>query len=747
MSTVAELIVRIGADISSLSSGFTAVSKELDRMAAGFKKTAANFEKIGIAMAAAGGAIAAGLGSAVKTAADFEEQISGVGSQVGQSGAELDKFRQLAMDMGSSTKFSAMDAAKGISELIKAGVDVSDVMGGGLAGALALAAAGDIEVAEAADVASKALNIFKLKGDQTAHVADLLAAAANKSATDVHQMGQSFSQGAGQAAGLGVSIEETTGTLALFAQNALVGSDGGTAFKTMLSHLNPSSKEAAAAIKEMRLEFFDLDGNFKGVAAAAEELHTKLAGMTQQQRESTLMTIFGSDAIRAARVLYNEGAAGVNEWTAKVNDAGYAAQTAALRQDNLKGSLELLGGAFETAQIAIGTALTPAIRAIADALAVLVNQFNALPTSMQESIASTAAVAAGVLLLGAAVAMLIAYWPAVLGGLSAIAGAFAAITSPIGMLIVGFGALVAAFGYWIATNQQAYATFSAVWTSITNFFQQAIDLIGTIWDTFFSDYGARWASWGGDLVADAKAFLLAIAHAFEWGLNLASDTMALVSAVLRGDWKTALDALAAMSVDFQMLTGTTFEELKNSVGAIWQDFKDMLVLIWEGAMTALGVAFNLLWQDLKNTASGIADTIVSAFKGAINMVINAINALIGVWNSLQFNVPLIDMGPLGQWGGYSVGVPTIAPIPALADGGVISSAGAALVGERGPELLNLPRGASVTPLPAMAGGGGGATYNTYITVQGSVVGEAEIWRIARKGGIAHRRSNLAGDLS
>ncbi len=330
-----------------------------------------------------GGGLVAALGAATFAATGFDKAMSGVRAVADATGGEMGQLREAALAAGKATVFSASQAAQAEAELAKAGIDVADILSGGLRGALDLAAAGQIDLAEAATIAAQALNIFKLEGRETSHVADVLAAAANKSAADVSQLGQALRQGGLGASQAGLSLEETAGALALFADNALIGSDAGTSLKTFLARLVPSSNEAAGAMKDLGIEFFDANGNMKSLAAISDVLKEKLGGLTQQQRSLALTTIFGSDATRAATILYGAGAQGVREYTAAVNDQGAAGRNAAIQLDNLAGDLEQLKGSIETALIGAGSGGTTALRGLAQAANDAVGGFIELPSIIQ----------------------------------------------------------------------------------------------------------------------------------------------------------------------------------------------------------------------------------------------------------------------------------------------------------------------------------------------------------------------------
>lgn len=336
---------------------------------------------LGTAAGVTGIAIAGIGAAAVKTSTDFNAAMSGVGAVANASAGELESLRDAALKAGADTVFSASEAATAQAELVKAGVSVSDTLGGALTGSLSLAAAGQLELADAATISAQAMNIFELSGADVGHIADVLAAGANKSAADVGQLGDALRQGGLVAKQTGLSMEETVGVLSLFADNALIGSDAGTSLKTMLQRLVPQSDEAAEAMKEMGLQFFDAQGAFVGIDEVAAQLQTSLAGLSDEQRQNALTTLFGSDAVRGASILMEGGKAAVDEYTAAVNDMGAAQRMAAAQTDNLKGDIEAFSGAVETSLINIGDLSDSALREITQAGTGLVNVFNEFATT------------------------------------------------------------------------------------------------------------------------------------------------------------------------------------------------------------------------------------------------------------------------------------------------------------------------------------------------------------------------------
>jgi TP901 family phage tail tape measure protein len=345
------VVVKLIANVSDYRRNLSAAADDTAKFTA---KNKQNMEQVGKAGLALGTGLAVGVGLALKKFADFDQAMSNIQAATHESAQGMNTLREAALEAGARTAFSAVEAADAIEQLAKAGVATADILNGGLNGALDLAAAGGLAVGDAAEIAATAMTQFKLEGSQIPHVADLLAAAAGKAQGDVSDMGQALKQAGLVASQTGLSIEETTAGLASFAAAGLLGSDAGTSFKAMLQRLTPQSAEAEGKMRELGISAYDAQGNFIGLEAFAGNLQDSLAGLTVEQRNSAMATIFGSDAVRAASVLYSQGAEGIAEWTGKVNDAGYAQETAAIKLDNLKGDIEAFLGSLETALIRTG---------------------------------------------------------------------------------------------------------------------------------------------------------------------------------------------------------------------------------------------------------------------------------------------------------------------------------------------------------------------------------------------------------
>lgn len=347
------------------------------------RRAAEQFDAVGAAgrrLALMGAVVGGGFAVAAKATADFDKEMSAVAAGTQASGDALGRLRAAALDLNNANLgFGPREAAQAITELGKAGVATADITNGALRGALSLAAAGTLDVGEAAETAASAMTQFNLQGKDVPHIADLLANGANKAQGSVHDLGMALSQAGLVASGVGASIDETVGALAAFASAGLIGSDAGTSFKTMLQRLTPQSKEAAGEMERLGINAYDSSGKFIGLSKYAENLKMSLSGMSDESRNAALGVMFGSDAIRAANILYKEGASGINEWTEKVREQGGAARTAATLTNNLAGDMAKLRASIEVNLIQGGTGANESLRGMVQAMTGFVNAVGSVP--------------------------------------------------------------------------------------------------------------------------------------------------------------------------------------------------------------------------------------------------------------------------------------------------------------------------------------------------------------------------------
>lgn len=387
------IVIRLMADTASYEAAMTRAGSTARTVASGMENTGRKSALIASGMTAAGLAVAAFGVAAVKMAADFDQQMSTVQANTGATSAQMDQLRAAAIEAGASTVYSASDSADAINDLGKAGMSVTDILTGGLSGALNLAASDGMAVGDAAEYMANALSMFHLKGSQASQVADTLAAGAGKAVGNVSDFGEALNNCGAQANSFGMNVQETTGVLALFAQNGTIGAEAGTQLNSMLMKLAAPSVEASNTMKELGISAYDAQRHFVGMANFAGQLQKAEKNLTDEQRNQANATIFGSYAIKAANYLYEAGESGVNKWTKAVSESGYAAEQAAAKNNNLKGDLENLSGSMESLMISVGEGAQGPLRKMVQGLDTLVDAFAGLPSGAQQTLVVMASLA------------------------------------------------------------------------------------------------------------------------------------------------------------------------------------------------------------------------------------------------------------------------------------------------------------------------------------------------------------------
>lgn len=469
--------------IDSETPGLTKTNAELARTKGNAKVAGDGFRKLSTGMIVAGAGIAAGIGLAVKSAASFEQRLSGIKAVTGATTQQMEQVRAKALQLGKDTKFSAGEAAQAIEELSKAGVSLPDILNGAADATVNLAAAGEVSLPRAAEIAANAMNVFSLKAQDMPKVADLIAGAANASAIDVEQFAQSLAQSGAAAALVGVSFDDLAVSIAEMGNAGIKGSDAGTSLKTFLQNLQPDTVKQTKLFKQLGLitedganKFFDASGKIKSMAEVAQVLQDSLAGMTQQQKQAALQTLFGSDAIRAAAIISKGGAKGFND-LAKAMGKVTAADVAKTRMDNLSGSIEQLKGSLETAAITIGSIVIPAVRGLVDGLNGLLGAFLELSPGAQSAVLNIAGAVAAFLLVGGTALKLIT----ILRDLKiALATTWATALGPIALIIAAILAVAAAVFILYQRFQPVRTVIDAVGNALKTAFLAMVPIFNTI---------------------------------------------------------------------------------------------------------------------------------------------------------------------------------------------------------------------------------------------------------------------------
>lgn len=288
-----------------------------------------------------------GMARALKATGDFEQGLRVLEATSGATAGQMEKIRRQAEDLGASTVFSSRQVVDAQNMLIRNGLQVDQVLGGAAAASVNLAAATGADLSDAADIATSAMQNFRIAAGESDRIANQVAGTLIASKFDVNDYALAIGQAGGVVGGAGVSLEDFNAVLAGTSTAFSSGSDAGTSFKTFIGRLVPQSKEAKVAMRELGLEFFNADGSMKSMGEVAEELQESLGNLTDESRQRALNLIFGQDASRTALKMMEMGAKGVQKYREEIGKA-VAADQAAARMGGFNGAVEELSGAWET---------------------------------------------------------------------------------------------------------------------------------------------------------------------------------------------------------------------------------------------------------------------------------------------------------------------------------------------------------------------------------------------------------------
>jgi TP901 family phage tail tape measure protein len=312
--------------------------------------------------------VATGIGIAIKQMASFSQEMSTVKAITGSLGQEFDALRTKAKDLGTNTRFSATQAAEGMTFLARAGFSANEVLES-IEPTLKLAQAGALDLGRAADIASNILTGFRIDTEDAAHVMDVLALAANSANTNVEQLGEAMKYVAPVGAGLGVSLEETTAAVQALGDAGIQASMAGTSLRMVMRLLESPTEKQKAVFRELGLEAKDLQISQVGLTGALQKLSD--AGIQTGQS----LQAFGR-AGTAFDVLVN-AVPKVRDFTKANIEADNTANNIAKTMDeNLNGALLAVKSAWEGLVLAFGdlgaeSGLTKFFFGLADALRAL----------------------------------------------------------------------------------------------------------------------------------------------------------------------------------------------------------------------------------------------------------------------------------------------------------------------------------------------------------------------------------------
>ena len=609
-----------------------------------------------------------GVGAASTVMANnFNDAMSQAAGALDKPMSEMEDLRQLAIQTGQDTVFSATDAGNAITELAKGGLTEADIKAGALKTTMDLAASSGMDLGEAANVVVQAMGAFGLSANESAEAANALAGAAAASSTDVEPLTQALAQCSAGAKNAGWSIQETTAVLARFADAGIEGSDAGTSLKTMLQRLAAPTDSAATMIEQLGIQTRDSNGDLLGASEIAEELQNKLGGLDSASRDAALSTIFGSDAMRAATVMMDSGTEGIQKYINAANDQEAAQRLANSQMSDGSRAIEELKGSLETAAIQIGDTLAPIVQKVAELITALVNKFSALPEGVQQVIVVVGILVAALGPLLMVIGQISLGISAVAGTLSKLSGIGGVVTNLIGGIktavtgllgIITAHPVIAAITAIIVTLVALYNKFEwfrdgvngilkaikdgffAAWDGIVEFFTETIPNAWNEMVSFFQGIPAWWSGIWDSVQAKFESVWTSIMEIpiIKELISIIKDSFERLKEDLGGIW-TGIKMLAENTWEFiknatlapvllliDLVTGD-FEKLKSDLENILNNIKNAVANIWD----SIKEITSNIWNEIKNVVSTLVslvkETAISGFEALRDGIKNAIREL------------------------------------------------------------------------------------------------------------------------
>ena len=678
-------IVETEQELKRLQEQAATTSVTLEKIAAAGDK----FEKAGDSITNAGkqisvaSAAVTGLGvAAVKTAADFDSAMANVAAISGATGDDLQALRDKAREMGEKTKFSASEAADAMSYMAMAGWKTGDMLSG-IEGIMHLAAASGEDLATTSDIVTDALTAFGLTAEDSAHFADILAAASSNANTNVSMMGETFKYCAPVAGALGYSAEDVAEAIGLMGNAGIKSTQAGTALRTMMTKLQGELKLSGEALGEVTIQTANADGSMRELSDILADCRTAFSKMSESEAAAAAETLVGKNAMSGFLALMNSAPGDIDKLRNAIENCdGSAEDMAAIMQDNLNGQLTILKSQLEELAISFGEMLMPVIRKVVTAVQGFVDKLNNMDEAQRKTIITIGLVIAALgpflVILGTVISTvgksMKAYASATKGikklmvavksgtGIFGKLGtALGGISAPVLAIVAVIAVLVAAFTHLWKTNDGFRENIIATWTQIketvNNFCQGIVDRLNSLGFEFSSITEVLKAVWDG--------FCNLLGPVFEGAFRFISDTLSTVLdvilntvdffiAVFSGDWEGAWEAVKNIFSSiwnglvswFTNILETIKGVLDVALGwigssweQVWSGVKNFFTHIWNGIKAFISSTINSISTTISNVITGIKTTVsnvFSAIKTTISNIFNGIkDTATSVWNAIK----------------------------------------------------------------------------------------------------------------
>lgn len=605
MASPAKLTLKIGGELTQeftqsirkaqkqLSTFSQNVKRSINDAATGASKGFKNVIRNDAFQAAAVGA--AGLGtaltSAVRTAANFESAMLRVKAIGGANDEQFAALNASAKKLGRTTQFSASQAAGAMEFLAMSGFETNEIITA-TPGLLNLAAVGNMELAQSADIASNVLQAMGLGVEQTGSLVDVLAKTASSANVDVSMLGESFKYVAPVAKQAGASLQDMAAAMGVLGNNGIRGSEAGTGLRSVLLRLAAPPKEAAKALANLSVSTRDSQGNMRPFASILTDVNTRMQqlNMGSAERLAIQNALFGKTAVASGAILQEAAANG--ELAKMVNTVtesqGAAAEMAGTMQSGLGGAMKRLQSAAEGLSLAFGGPLLGPIAAVAEGLVNVLSPVAGLLEACPVLSLALGAVSAAFIGFVVVLPILGAIKGAMLAlGITA-GGMWTAITGPVGLTIAAIVGVIAIF-------QLLY--------NKVDWFRAGVDAILTRLKMDFELFAVGIVSAWNAAMGAVMPLLEAFGQTFSGIMQTISGLIQFVTSVFTGNWEGAAEGFKTTFSGLQ----TWFGGFINSINALFLGIPGKLVDVGGAIIETIKEGFLSKFQGLK-------DAVLNGFK-------------------------------------------------------------------------------------------------------------------------------------
>ena len=616
----------------------------------GFEKVAGTVVKIGTAI---GGALSAAGGYAIKVGSDFEAGMSNVAAISGATGEDLERLSDLAKEMGATTKFSATEAAEGYQYMAMAGWKTEDMLNG-LPGIMNLAAASGEDLGTVSDIVTDALTAMGLAADDSAHFADVLAAASSNSNTNVSMMGETFKYAAPLAGALGYNIEDLAQAIGLMANSGIKSTQAGTSLRSILTRLADPPKDCAAAMEQYGISMTNSDGTMKSLMEVMENMRDSLGGLSEQEQASAASAIGGQEAMSGLLAIVNASESDFDKLASAIDNADGAAQSMAdTAQDNLQGKLTILKSALEGVGISAYEKFEEPLKKAVDVVTEAVSNFD-LDAFLQkgsdvlEKLKDAAPVIATITgaltgLYGSLkMADKLKNFGEMMAAISKAGGLIASIGGPIAIVVAAIAALVAGFATLYATNENFRNGVNAAWDAISAKIQEVVAFVQPYVQAAMQVIGQVVTQ----VITDLTPVIQSIGEAFSAAWSLVQTVWAWASAF----FQAIFQAIVVIFTPFAPIISGFFQGAWIIIQSIWnvavsffQTVFNLITGVFSTIDAVLSGDFQGAWESIQGIFEGVFDffstvgqNVVEGIKGGIAAVWGGLVSFVqGLWDGIK----------------------------------------------------------------------------------------------------------------